>query len=220
MDPIYDAHAEDYERQLSSMTSVFDGDVSYFASYKVRILAERFPTAQKILDFGCGIGRSLPFLHASFPGADIWGLDPSRKSLAMAARRSPETKLIESLNSAPKNLDLIFLTGVLHHLPEAEVPEIFVMLREHVRPGGSVAVFEHNPFNPLVRYLVWRSEYDADAVLYSKSRASGVLQEAGFTGIESQYCLFFPSFFKSLRPFENRLGFLPLGGQYFVIGTK
>ena len=53
----FDPYAETYDRLLAD--SLGTGDIDRFAAYKVDEIAYRL--RRRVLDFGCGIGRSLPF---------------------------------------------------------------------------------------------------------------------------------------------------------------
>ena len=91
---------------------------------------------------------------------------------------------------------------------------------ERLRPGGRLFVFEHNPYNPVTRHLVNTCPFDADAVLLTRAETVSLLKAAGFEPSAAAYCLFFPQMLAVFRPLEAWLGWLPLGGQYFVAGRK
>src|SRR5215470_3445533 len=66
----------------------------YFAEYKVQevaaaLAADDGASALDLLDFGGGIGTSLPYFRKHLPGARVTCADVSRKSLALAATRFP-----------------------------------------------------------------------------------------------------------------------------------
>ena len=60
------------------------------------------------------------------------------------------------------------------------------------RPGGLVAIFEHNPLNPLTRKAVRDCPFDEDAVLLSRGEARRRLAEAGLAEVEAPFIIFFP----------------------------
>jgi hypothetical protein len=91
---------------------------------------------------------------------------------------------------------------------------------ERLRTGGRLFVFEHNPYNPVTRHLVNTCPFDADAVLLTRAETVALLKTAGLEPSAAAYCLFFPRLLAGLRPLETWLGWLPLGGQYFVAGRK
>ena len=87
-----------------------------------------------------------------------------------------------------------------------------------MRPGGAVAVIEHNPFNPLTRLAVLRCPFDADAVLISRRKAGRLLQAAGLTEIEGKHFLMFPFANATARKVEGWFAGAPLGAQYICSG--
>ena len=88
------------------------------------------------------------------------------------------------------------------------------------RPGGLIVLFEHNPFNPLTRRAVHGCEFDKDAELLSRRRASRLLADAGISAPRGRYIEFFTRESRLLRGIEARLGWLPLGAQYAVFAKR
>jgi hypothetical protein len=89
----FDQYAGQYEDILAAQTNFFDGDSGYFARYKIELAQQLTGSVSSVLDFGCGIGRSLPYLREVFPKAEIVGCDPSAESLAIARRENPSCRL-------------------------------------------------------------------------------------------------------------------------------
>lgn len=85
-----------------------------------------------------------------------------------------------------------------------------------LKPGGLIFVFEHNPYNPVTQKIVSNCPYDEDAVLLKPSELNGLLREGGLEVKEQQFSLFFPQWLKLALPLERYLGWLPLGGQYWI----
>ena len=52
--------------------------------------------------------------------------------------------------------------------------------------------FEHNPLNPLTRFIVRRCPLDADAHLLGAGQARRLVCGAGFTSVAARYYLFLP----------------------------
>jgi hypothetical protein len=95
-----------------------------------------------------------------------------------------------------------------------------VRLRALLKPGGCIAVFEHNPINPVTRRLVADCAFDEDAVLLSLRETRDLLtRETGLSVRDSGYSLFFPHPLRRLRFLEAILRWLPLGGQYYVVAA-
>ena len=87
-------------------------------------------------------------------------------------------------------------------------------------PGGLLALWENNPFNPGTRWVMKRLPFDRDAVLLAPSETSWLLRSSGFDVIEIRHHFFFPRALAMLRPVERVLRRVPLGGQYVVLAQR
>lgn len=219
----FDDYTENYNRLLREGTGFFSESEAYFARYKVDILrCEVHGTAKRLLEYGCGIGRNIPFLRTAFPDATITGSDISAASLEIARKENPGFDFfIEQADvDVADPYDLIFIAGVFHHIPVVERADVMKTLFRRLSPGGTVVIFEHNPFNPVTRRIVNDCPYDRDAVLLKPSELKTLLVDAGLSVRGSAYCLFVPPSLPALLPLEAILGWLPLGGQYWVKATR
>lgn len=217
--PEFDEFAKDYDSVLAA--SIPDGlneDV-YFAKYKIDLVAERHParSVQRILDYGCGAGRSLPFLRERYPDAEIWGYDVSEQSIAQAAQRVPDAKLFSDWRIV-KNaaFDLIIAANVFHHIPLQSREAALIGCRQAMAREGSTYIFEHNPYNPVTRHVFENCPFDINAEMLTMRQARELAQASGLRVACSAYTLFFPKPLKWLRPLEQHLQWLPIGAQYYV----
>jgi SAM-dependent methyltransferase len=122
---------------------------------------------------------------------------------------------------AGSSFDLVFAVCVLHHVaPGAERDTLVGEMARLARPGGLVAIWEHNPWNPLTRRAVARCRFDRDAVLLPPGEARRLLRRAGLTRVESRYGLFFPWRGRGWRRAERLLAQVPLGAQFVAMGIK
>ena len=126
----------------------------------------------------------------------------------------------ESLPYGDESFDLAFAICVLHHVAQHERDRFASELRRVVRPGGLVAVFEHNPFNPLTRLAVDRCVFDADAVLVRASGVRRLLKNAGLRPVERRYVILLPSDRSRVRALERAVVGLPLAAQYYVAARR
>jgi SAM-dependent methyltransferase len=223
----FDKFAEEYFATHAANIRISGEDPDYFARAKIDEVGRRWaalkPTEpDAILDFGAGIGNALPFLAKQFPTAALTGLDVSEKSLAIAERRFPGIAQLVRYDGAeiplaPQSFDLIFSACVFHHIDAAEHAQLFAHLKRLLKPGGLMVVFEHNPVNPVTRYIVATCPFDENAVLIPAGALKARQRQAGFNKVAVTYTGFFPGALKALRPLEPLMGALPIGAQYYTL---
>jgi hypothetical protein len=81
-----------------------------------------------------------------------------------------------------------------------------------------LAVFEQNPWNPLTRWIVSRAAIDRNAVLLSSRKTRQMMKTAGFHVDMARFFVFLPPRFRLLRRLERGFVYLPIGGQYCLMG--
>lgn len=222
----FDRFAAEYLATHERNIKVSGEAPDYFARYKIDEVrrcwsARRLAEPRTILDFGAGIGNSLPHLARSFPEAVITALEVSSSSLAIAERRFPGVADLVCYDGgdiplADASIDLIFSACVFHHIDAAQHVAVFRQLRRVLAPGGRMIIFEHNPINPVTRYIVATCVFDKNAVLIPAGRFRDRQKAAGFSRVRSAYTGFFPARLKALRPLERYLTGLPVGAQYYT----
>lgn len=217
----FDDYADEYEDMLQRQLAFFSKDRGYFSAYKTNIAADLCQSKPaRIIDFGCGVGLTLPYLSERFPEAEIFATDLSEKSLDHVRSTYPKVTVLSDSQLDGETFDLIFVAGVFHHIPPAQRPTVINRLSWLLTGQGMLCVFEHNPFNPVTRHMVSTCPFDADAELISLRGMCSLITGAGLRIGRSGYCLFFPQALQRLRPMEKLLPWLPLGGQYFVTASK
>lgn len=200
----------------------------FFAEYKVRDVAVALGATSlqqlKLLEFGVGVGNSLPHFRKYFPAATIVGADVSRRSLKVATERFPgHAALVEidgaQLPFADQSFDFVFVANVFHHIDRNDHAMHFRNLLRVLRPRGSLFLFEHNPYNPLTLYAVNTCPFDKNAHLITPGAMRRRLAEAGFVNIRVSFRIFFPRLLHVLRPMEKWLTRVPLGAQYCAVAS-
>jgi SAM-dependent methyltransferase len=215
----FDRYARAYEADLATSIPGSLSDGHYFAEYKIEWVARRMAGRAQtaVLDFGCGVGLSLALLKQRFPHAALYGYDVSSESLNLARSRAQSAKLTDDADSLPaRGFDVIFAANVFHHIPVAERIAAFRLCRDLLREDGRFFLFEHNPLNPLTRYVFERCSFDRDAEMIPRPEAMRLAGIAGLSVVRADYTLFFPKQLALLRPLERLLGRLPIGAQYCI----
>ncbi|KAF1684804.1 SAM-dependent methyltransferase [Pseudoxanthomonas broegbernensis] len=221
--PQFDAYAGSYDALHKGSIKTSGEEPAYFAEYKIKYIADSLgANATKkrlsVLDFGCGIGNSLPHLARVFPNAELRGADVSSESLQVARQSNPQVEfslLTDGRIPLPdQSQDLVMAACVYHHIPPGERQLWTKEIRRVLKPGATFFIFEHNPLNPLTRHAVRSCEFDEDAILLSRKESLSLLSQAGMKDASIDYIVFFPRFLSLMRPFERHLGWLPLGAQY------
>ena len=119
-----------------------------------------------------------------------------------------------TLPFAPHRFDVAFSACVFHHISAAEHVPVLAEMRRTLREHGTVAIFEHNPINPLTVYTVKTCPFDENARLIGAGTMLRRMAEAGFSALERRFC--FPAFLRRLRRFEPQLSWCPAGAQYCI----
>jgi SAM-dependent methyltransferase len=218
-----DTYVEKLERAIGGV-----GDPELFTEVKARLLlraAARLlgtPAALSVLDVGCGPGLTDSFLTGKF--GSLAGVDISRPMVERARQTNPGT-LYEwydgrHLPFANESFDLVFAICVLHHVETQDRSGFVAEVARVTRPGGIVAILEHNPLNPLTRVVVSRCEFDEGVKLVGMGETKRMLANAGADPVESRYVLFFPWHARVFRRAERGLGPVPLGAQYMVAARR
>ncbi|OSS42406.1 hypothetical protein DESAMIL20_1959 [Desulfurella amilsii] len=221
----FDDFAENYDEILKGQTQFFSKDDKYFARYKIDIVSNYINfKPEKILEFGCGIGRNVPFLKEKFPDSKLFGIDISQKSIEIAKSQYPFCEFFtvddQKTDESFDQFDLIFIAGVFHHMCPAERSINIEKIKNLLTNNDCLFIFEHNPYNPITRKLVKECPFDKDCLLLSKYEMIKLLEKSNFKVDAAGYFLFIPPKFSYLLKLEKIFTGLPLGGQWFVKARK
>jgi hypothetical protein len=121
---------------------------------------------------------------------------------------------------ASRSFEMVLVAGVFHHIPIERRLEHMRRCAGLLAPEGHLVIFEHNPLNPVTRYVVRTCEFDRDATLLGLGAMLRLIRAAELRVLHRRYTLFFPAALRSLRRVEPYLGWLPLGGQYAVHAVR
>jgi SAM-dependent methyltransferase len=221
----FDQYTDSYRDAVEESIAFAGGDAERYVGAKAGMLVDLArrrigdPGRLKALDVGCGPGETDAFLEGAF-GA-LHGVDLSAPMVQRAAQRNPWASYSsygegEPLPYADGEFDISFAICVLHHVPVEQRAGFAAEMARVTRPGGLVAIYEHNPWNPLTRKAVRDCPFDEDAVLLSRPKARRLLEGADLEADESAFIIFFPKRGPRRERIERSLGRVPLGAQYYV----
>lgn len=220
--PEFDEFASNYDEIRKQSLGYLGKDLDYYARAKSRLVRRMMgDCVGSILEFGCGIGSTVAQLRLLFPQAIVAGCDLSLESLSIARDHHPDVHFF-SLSEEPPiegGFDAVVVPNVFHHVAPEERSQVLDTIYDMVSPGGSIIVFEHNPYNPLVRHVVRNCPLDRNAVLLPLSESLALVRKR-FALSAHGYTTFFPPVAARLAILEPLLGWLPLGGQYYVRGIR
>lgn len=223
----FDLLADDYYQQHRANITITGEDPEYFSKYKIADFAEYFKdknTPSSILDFGSGIGNSIPHFREYFPRCELYCGDVSSRSMEISKTRFPGNEdylhIDDYIPAEDKVFDAVFTACVFHHIPHNAHSKWIDELHRVVKLGGTLAVYEHNPLNPLTVRAVNNCPIDINARLIRAGKMKKLLMDGGWQDIKVEYKVFFPSALKSFRVFEKYMKGVFLGAQYRITATK
>lgn len=227
----FDHFANDYDQLLKNSIGASGYEAVFFDEHKIKTLFADYTanTTDKskkveIMNFGCGIGKSEPFINQYFKNCSICAVDVSEKSIDLAKEKNKQFNNIqfakfdkvEELTSLNRKFDIIFVANVFHHIPVDLHQTTLKHLKSFLAPGGHLYVFEHNPRNPLTRKAFDTCEFDVGCNMIKPALFIDMCKNAGYSSIERRYVLFFPKMLSFLTPFEKYLNWCSLGAQYYI----
>lgn len=235
----FDQYADGYNAGLEHPLKRLVGrSAEEFVAVKVRWLLrdlQRHPLGgrgapmrpHRILDDGCGAGVFLQLLAKAGWSGELHGCDPSPRMLEETRRRwdaAPAPKLDvvagDALPYASESFDLVVVCCVAHHVAPESRNELFREAARVLASPGRLYVFEHNPRNPVTRWVVSQTPIDRHARLVSPVQVSAELAAAGLEQVRTRYLMFLPPRWHAVRWVEDWLSWCLWGAQYVVCGTK
>ncbi len=220
----FDDYAGSYDRALALGLAATGEDRNYFARRRVewlrRCLDRMQFAAGRTIEFGCGTGSNVPFLIDLSGATSVVGIDTSGRSLEVARNTFGSLKAqfyASGDYAAQGSADLVFCNGVFHHIPPPDRASAVEYLYRCLRPGGLLALWENNPWNPGTRYVMSRIPFDRDAITLSPAQSQRLVRAAGFEVLRTDCLFIFPHFLRWLRALEPHLSALPIGGQYELL---
>lgn len=226
----FDVFAENYESVLNKSIGRYGGNSLYYAEKRIGEIRRYYRHAgqvkpSKVMEFGCGTGKHLELLRSLFPSAELFGVDVSPRVLEVARNRSISNCSVFHydglcLPSDVKNVDLVVVINVFHHIPRDLHLQTLELLYSTMKKGAILCLFEHNPANPLTRKIVRDCPMDVGVELLSSGYTRTTLTKGKWKDIETRFILFFPPLLSMGSSLERFMFWIPLGAQYAVFAVK
>ena len=227
MTNIFDSNTKNYQQEIEKYSGVFGKKHDFFIQDKINLLRTAFGDvgelkSLKVLDIGCGIGLGHDAISEMIK--ELHGVDVSAESLKLAKENNPGVSYANydglKLPYESNAFDCAYAICVMHHVPKPQWEKFVEEMLRVVRPGGQIAVIEHNPINPGTQWIVRNIELDRDAVLLTAWKSRNLFRKAGATMIKVDYTLFTPFAHSFFRKLDRILSWLPLGAQYIATARK
>jgi ubiquinone/menaquinone biosynthesis C-methylase UbiE len=151
--------------------------------------AARIESGNRVLDLGCGTGTLTILAQRLHPKAEVIGLDPDPKALAIAKRKSEKAAVSvrfdrgfsDELPYPPGCFDRVFSSFMFHHLTRPEKRGTLRDIRRVLRPGGSLHLLDFGPprgrYSALLARLLHRGQHLRDNI---EGRIPSLMREGGF----------------------------------------
>lgn len=116
---------------------------------------------RRIVDLGCGFGKSTWPLKETFREADVIGIDLAAPCLRLAAERTSERGLAIAFRQADAldtrldagSADLVTSTMFLHEIPPGALPRVFDEAARLLSAGGTLEFLDFQPTGDAFRDL-------------------------------------------------------------------
>jgi SAM-dependent methyltransferase len=168
-----------------------------FARFKMRLdpmfprLASFLDSPRHMIDIGCGYGVPAVWLLSLFPNAKVYGLDPDRRRVAIAARAFGDRgtasvgKAPDLPAASPDGVDTALMLDMIHLISDDELRLTLRRLYDKIVPGGKLilraTVPSEKPVPWLRRVEEWRMKMlHLTPHFRSSEKVTDLISEAGF----------------------------------------
>ncbi|MFO1463169.1 MAG: class I SAM-dependent methyltransferase [bacterium] len=224
----FDQIEKGYEQELNRALAFSGKGADFFAEVRASLLISLCeenigdPKQMSVLDVGSGIGLLERHIAGRF--GRIHGVDVSLETVRQARLENDRCRFDvydgEHLPFQDDSFDIVFSSCVLEYLPPEKVFQFFGEMRRVLKAGGLLVVIQHNPLNPLTRWVLHRCSFDDVMSQYRKGALEAKIRSCGLMLTKSFFILFFPFQGRLFRRLERWLGWLPIGAQYLIAAKK
>jgi ubiquinone/menaquinone biosynthesis C-methylase UbiE len=227
----FDQFSSSYNEYLNDSLNLLGSKKDFFTDYKSKLIKnflmkrKLLDTKLSILDFGCGIGNNIPSLSKNLPLCRMHGTDVSSESIKIANDLYSNICTFKyfdggSLPFENDYFDLVFISNVFHHIPFENHVRTLKVIKKVIKKGGIIFIIEHNPLNPLTKFVFNNCIFDKEAKMLKTNYLVSILQREDFKSPKLNYILFIPPFLRIISFFDKYLSFIPFGAQYCITAYK
>jgi SAM-dependent methyltransferase len=146
------------ELEIASADTMYEGSREHYFSVgqsalhcvKAAMTAAGKSDLRNILDFGCGFGRVLRALKASFPSAKLTACDISKEAVEFCEKTFGARPVLSGEDSAniqfEDTFDLIWCGTVLTQFDAPQFSEFLALLQSHLTRDGLLIFTTQGPF--------------------------------------------------------------------------
>lgn len=176
---------------------------------------ERCPAPARVLDMGCGFGKSTRPFYETLAGAEIDAIDLSVPCLRLAARDAERAGAshvrfrqvdCSETDYPAQSFDLVTSTMLLHEMPPAVVEKTLAESARLLKPGGRMVHLDFLPaadeFSRLIHFGHARRNNEPFMEPLARMDLAALLERLGLRNVE-------------IRPFEEADGVLASGYKYW-----
>lgn len=200
-----------YERGARTTTPLAGGKHRDLHDRLVGFVTDHGGPPRRMLDMGCGFGKSTAPFYRAFPAAEVVGIDVSPPCLKLAAQDAARAQArnvsfkqrrAEDTGLPDASFDLVTSTMLLHEMPPAAIAATFDEAKRVLAPGGRMIHldFHHlpDPFRRFIHYGHGRRNNEPYMEPFAEMNVAALLAEKGFKNVR-------------LLPFEEAEGTLAPG---------
>jgi SAM-dependent methyltransferase len=131
--------------------------------------------AHRVLDFGCGCGRTLRWMLKDFPAVDFHGADVDAEAIQWCKLNLPGAHFVRSQPEPPLpypdlHFDIIYCLSVFTHLDEAPQDRWLAELARLLTPGGLLILTVHGLRASKVLDLQGLARLESTGFVHRRSR--------------------------------------------------
>jgi ubiquinone/menaquinone biosynthesis C-methylase UbiE len=182
-----------YERGARSTTPLAGTKHRDLHQRLTQAALERCPAPQRVLDMGCGFGKSTRPFYEALGRGKVEGIDLSAPCLRLAARDASAAARFRQVDATrtdypDASFDLVTSTMLLHELPPREVEKVLAESARLLKPGGRMVHLDFLPaedeFARLIHFGHARRNNEPYMEPLAKMDLPGLLERLGVRNIE------------------------------------